>query len=127
MRQGMRILRRLGQAFGAAIGKETVPGSDIQSDEAVEQWLVTDGDNGAKSQFHPTGTCSLLPKGLGGVVDADLKVYEIGGSFRLILYLLVLCWASYLANVRVIDGSVFPFEFAAHVSSPRVIVLISVY
>ena len=91
MRQGMRILRRLGQAFGAAIGREIAPGPDIQSDAAVEQWLATDGDNGAKSQFHPTGTCSLLPKGLGGVVDADLKVYEVGGSFRLFWCHPVLC------------------------------------
>ncbi len=81
MRQGIRILRRLGQGFGPAIGRELIPGVDLQSDAAVDQWLVNDGDNGAKSQFHPTGTCSLLPKSLGGVVDADLKVYNIGGLF----------------------------------------------
>lgn len=39
----------------------------------------------------------MLPLELGGVVDANLKVYG-------------------LANVRVADSSVFALEFAAHVS-----------
>lgn len=38
----------------------------------------------------------MLPKEIGGVVDANLKVYG-------------------LANVRVADSSVFPIQFAAHV------------
>ena len=40
----------------------------------------------------------MLPKELGGVVDASLKVYG-------------------LANVRVADSSIYPIEFAAHVRS----------
>lgn len=39
----------------------------------------------------------MLPLALGGVVDPYLKVYGT-------------------QNVRVIDSSVFPIEFAAHVS-----------
>lgn len=42
----------------------------------------------------------MLPKELGGVVDANLKVYG-------------------LANVRVADSSVFPIQFAAHVRPGR--------
>ena len=39
----------------------------------------------------------MLPLEQGGVVDTDLRVYG-------------------LANVRVVDASVFPMQFAAHVS-----------
>ena len=39
----------------------------------------------------------MLPREQGGVVDTDLRVYG-------------------LANVRVVDASVFPMQFAAHVS-----------
>jgi hypothetical protein len=56
----------------------------------------------------------MLPQSQGGVVDANLKVYGLGRSpshcpnpdtqiFALI------------ANVRVIDASVYPLQFAAHV------------
>ena len=38
----------------------------------------------------------MLPLEQGGVVDTDLRVYS-------------------LANVRVVDSSVFPMQFASHV------------
>jgi choline dehydrogenase len=40
----------------------------------------------------------MLPKKWGGVVDGKMKVYGV-------------------ANVRVVDSSVFPYEFAAHLAS----------
>ena len=57
----------------------------------------------------------MMPQKYGGVVDANLRVYGLGA-------LSVLgtsdSSADYvLANVRVADSSVFPFEFAAHVCS----------
>lgn len=92
LRQGIRLTRAIGAAYGASLGEELSPGPDIQSDEQLDAWLL----DRAGTQYHPTGSCSMLPKNLGGVVDASLRVYG-------------------LANVRVIDSSVFPFEFAAHV------------
>jgi choline dehydrogenase len=97
MRQGVKLVRRLGQAYGAALGQEVVPGPNYQTDDGIDSWMVHE-PTGAGSQFHPTGTTSLLPKALGGVVGNDLKVYG-------------------LANVRVVDGGVFPFEYAAHLAS----------
>lgn len=41
----------------------------------------------------------MLPKEQGGVVDAHLRVYG-------------------LDNVRVVDSSIFPIEFAAHMMAP---------
>ncbi|KAF9522776.1 hypothetical protein CPB83DRAFT_800200 [Crepidotus variabilis] len=98
MRQGLRLVRQVGAAYGASLGQELVPGLATQSDADLESHLLYDPVNGAGSQFHPTGTAACLPQALGGVVDADLKVYG-------------------LANVRVVDGSIFPFEFAAHLAS----------
>lgn len=99
LRQGLKLVRRVGQTYGAlgAIGDEVVPGPNYTADDALEGIIVNDPNNGANSQYHPTGTAAMLPQELGGVVDADTKVYG-------------------MANVRVVDGSVFPFEFAAHVS-----------
>ncbi len=75
MRQGIKLVRQVGAAFGSsALGTEVSPSQEVQSDQSIEDWLLHD-NNGANSQFHPTGTCSMLPKNLGGVVDADLKVY----------------------------------------------------
>ncbi|KAF8982155.1 hypothetical protein BDQ17DRAFT_1379062 [Cyathus striatus] len=83
MRQGMKLIRRLGEAFQdlELFGDEVYPGERVQSDTQWESWAGT--------QYHPIGSCAMLP--LHG-----------------------------LANVRVIDSSVYPFEFAAHVclSSP---------
>ncbi|RHZ50658.1 GMC family oxidoreductase [Aspergillus thermomutatus] len=41
--------------------------------------------------FHPAGTCAMLPREMGGVVDDRLKVYGT-------------------RNLRVVDASVFPLE-----------------
>lgn len=44
---------------------------------------------------HAVGTCSMLPRSDGGVVDAKLKVYGT-------------------SNVRVIDASILPMQLSAH-------------
>ncbi|CAI7661925.1 Glucose-methanol-choline oxidoreductase [Penicillium manginii] len=41
--------------------------------------------------FHPAGSCAMLPKEMGGVVDSELKVYGT-------------------KNLRVVDASIFPLE-----------------
>lgn len=48
--------------------------------------------------FHPSGTCAMLPRQQGGVVDGRLRVYGT-------------------ANVRVVDASIFPIEPLGHVQS----------
>ncbi|KAL9034668.1 MAG: hypothetical protein Q9180_005275 [Flavoplaca navasiana] len=47
-------------------------------------WTVT-------SNFHPSGTCAMMPKDLGGVLDEQLIVYGT-------------------TNLRVMDASIFPLE-----------------
>ncbi|KAF6760889.1 mala s 12 allergen [Ephemerocybe angulata] len=83
----MRQGVKLVRLVGAALGDRT--------DDQIDAWLT---NSGANTQYHPASACAMLPRKWGGVVDSDLKVYG-------------------LANVRVIDSSVYPFEFAAHLAS----------
>ncbi|KAF8638223.1 hypothetical protein AX17_002372 [Amanita inopinata Kibby_2008] len=80
------------------MGTELTLGLNITTDhQQLEQWLAS----AICTKFHPSGTCAM-PKSQGGVVDAKLKITE--GAFV-------------VANVHVVDASVFPFEFAAHASA----------
>jgi choline dehydrogenase-like flavoprotein len=48
--------------------------------------------------FHPTSTCAMMPKEVGGVVDSRLKVYGT-------------------KNLRVVDASVFPMETSGNIQA----------
>jgi choline dehydrogenase len=50
------------------------------------------------TQYHPIGTCAMLPRERGGVVDSKLKVYGT-------------------SNVRVVDASVFPLQVQGNIVS----------
>ena len=50
------------------------------------------------STFHPTGTCAMMPKEIGGVVDNRLKVYGT-------------------RNLRVVDASIFPMETLGNIQA----------
>ncbi|KAK2051722.1 GMC oxidoreductase [Colletotrichum caudatum] len=74
---------------------EYEPGLDaVQTDSQWRQFAL----NTTLSIFHPVGTCSMLPKKDGGVVDADLKVYGT-------------------SNLRVVDASVIPLLISAHIQT----------
>lgn len=96
LREALKLARRLGQAapLTDTVGAETVPGATVQTDEEWETWLRGQ----VFTEYHPSSTCAMLPRELGGVVDANLRVYG-------------------LANVRVADASVPPFLFSAHLMS----------
>ena len=96
LREGLKLARTIGGTapLNAATGTEISPGSSVQTDDEWDAWLA--GQIG--TEFHPSSSCAMLPREQGGVVDENLKVYG-------------------LANVRVADASVFPFDFSAHVSA----------
>ncbi|KAG0643981.1 hypothetical protein HOY80DRAFT_1013795 [Tuber brumale] len=73
---------------------EVVPGAGANTDEQLEK-AVRDGSS---SMYHMTGTCSMMKRELGGVVDKELRVYGV-------------------KNLRVVDASVQPLIPAAHVQS----------
>jgi hypothetical protein len=95
MREGLKLARKIaGTApLNSVVGDEITPGSTVASDNDWDAWLKNNGG----TEFHPTSSCAMLPREQGGVVDNKLKVYGI-------------------SNVRIVDASVFPINFAAHVS-----------
>ncbi|KAI0797157.1 alcohol oxidase [Abortiporus biennis] len=67
------------------------PGPNIQSDDDLKEWIKQT----FSTTWHTSGSCSMLPKDKGGVVDPDLKVYGT-------------------ANIRVVDLSILPLQFSSH-------------
>ncbi|KAJ7138960.1 hypothetical protein C8R46DRAFT_1361513 [Mycena filopes] len=99
---GARLARRILTAapLSSLSTGETVPGSAVPdnaargTDAAWQQWIK----NGFASVAHPIGTAAMMRRDLGGVVDAQLRVYDT-------------------SNVRVVDASVVPLQVSAHLSS----------
>lgn len=58
--------------------------------EVIRQTMVSD--------FHPAGSCAMLPRKKGGVVDSRLRVYGVKG-------------------LRVVDASIFPLEPVGNIQS----------
>ncbi|RYP16041.1 hypothetical protein DL765_005357 [Monosporascus sp. GIB2] len=71
----------------AAYGpQETAPGPRVVEDDDIADYVRA---TVTPTQYHPSGTCVMLPKELGGVVDEDLRVYGVG-------------------RLRVVDASIIP-------------------
>jgi choline dehydrogenase len=69
---------------------ETLPGAGVTGTA-----LTTYTKQNSGTEYHPLGTCAMLPRDKGGVVDTSLLVY---GS----------------SNLRVIDASIMPLHISAH-------------
>lgn len=65
---------------------ENSPGATVTTDEQFGDYLERSIN---PSYYHPVGTCAMMPKELGGVVDEELKVYGVQG-------------------LRVVDASIMP-------------------
>ncbi|OBZ80856.1 Glucose oxidase, partial [Choanephora cucurbitarum] len=74
---------------------EVEPGMNVTSDEDIKTWLA----GNVRSDWHPVGTCAMLPEDLGGVVNAKLRVYGT-------------------SNLRVVDASIIPLEVSSHLMQP---------
>lgn len=70
---------------------ELVP--EDASDEVWLQWIKT--KSSYQPNYHHLGTCAMLPRSMGGVVDNEFRVYGT-------------------ENVRVVDLSVVPLQVAGH-------------
>ena len=92
MNNAMRFARRIGQAnpMSDLTIAETQPGATVTGD-ALDDYIRTNG----VTTYHPIGTCSMLPRDMGGVVDTRLIVYGTG-------------------NIRVVDSSIIPLHMSAH-------------
>ncbi|KAL8921112.1 MAG: hypothetical protein Q9208_005865 [Pyrenodesmia sp. 3 TL-2023] len=79
-----------------AVGlEEKSPGASVQGNQAIEAAIrnIT-----SSTWSHPVGTCAMMPKEHGGVVDPQLRVYGIKG-------------------LSVVDASIMPIIPAAHTQS----------
>ncbi|RSL40280.1 hypothetical protein CEP54_016154 [Fusarium duplospermum] len=73
---------------------ETEPGPDVTTDQQFRDFAVKT----VNSFYHPIGTCAMLPKKDGGVVDSNLKVYGT-------------------KNLRVVDASIIPVQLSGHIQT----------
>jgi len=97
LRQGLKLARVIADTppLSSVLTGETRPGAQVQSDTDIEAYIRST----VASEFHPCGTCAMLPREKGGVVDARFRVYSV-------------------KNLRVVDSSVFPVSFSAHLVAP---------
>ncbi|KAJ5662148.1 uncharacterized protein N7477_009764 [Penicillium maclennaniae] len=80
------------------VSDEFSPGLDHVPKDASEDVWTSWVKSTYRSNYHPVGTASMLPRDKGGVVSPELKVYGT-------------------RNVRVIDASVLPFQLCGHLTS----------
>ncbi len=63
---------------------EYSPGSAVRSDADIASWLAREGLR--PTMYHPSGTAAMLPRALGGVVDASMMPLLVGANTCLTVY-----------------------------------------
>lgn len=81
--------------MSSAFVLEYEPGTDVVSTDA--DWEDYAREN-VLSIWHPMGTCAMLPKVDGGVVDSELRVYGA-------------------KNLRIVDASIMPILISGHIQT----------
>lgn len=96
LKQGAQFVRRVAQTapFKDIYTKEFDPGISVNTDAEWEQWVK---DN-VWTFFHPLGTCAMMPRREGGVVDAELRVYGV-------------------SNLKIVDASVIPIVVSGNIQT----------
>lgn len=70
----------------------------LPSIEANESSIMAIISSGVRTEYHPSGTCAMMPLEIGGVVDSNLLVYGT-------------------QNLRVVDASIIPIIPASHLQA----------
>lgn len=89
---GWNWARKIGAAspMNTVMTNESSTTSSLTGDTLSSYYTANCG-----TEYHPLGTCSMLPEDSGGVVDTNLIVYGTN-------------------NLRVIDASIMPMHISAH-------------
>ncbi|HMB47782.1 MAG TPA: choline dehydrogenase [Afifellaceae bacterium] len=101
-RTAIRLTREIfaQPAFDPYRGPEIAPGSDAQSDEALDEFVRRE----VESAYHPCGTCRMgAPDDPASVVDPECRVIGVEG-------------------LRVVDSSIFPEITNGNLNSPSIMV-----
>ena len=99
--EAVRIARRLlnQPALDPYNGGETSPGSAVETDEQILDWVARDGE----TALHPSCTCAM-GVGEGAVVDPEsMRVHGIGG-------------------LRVVDASIMPTITSGNTAAPTLMI-----
>ena len=96
IRRGREILAA--PAFKPWLQAERIPGSSVQSNAALEQFIRA----AAETEYHPVGTCKMGGDSL-AVVDERLRVRGIAG-------------------LRVIDASIMPTLVSGNTNAPTIMI-----
>lgn len=98
--RGFKLARRLlaAHAFDPYRGDEIVPGSGVQSDDEIRQFIR----QCAETIYHPIGTCKMGDDAR-SVVDARLLVHGVAG-------------------LRVVDASIMPTLVGGNTNAPTVMI-----
>jgi len=98
--EGVKIARKLGEtlAFAPFRDVETHPGSQVQSDEEISEYIR----NYVETLYHPVGTCKMGNDSM-AVVDAHLRVRGVEG-------------------LRVIDASIMPTVVSGNTNAPTIMI-----
>jgi choline dehydrogenase-like flavoprotein len=100
LKKGVRLARRIleQQAFEAHGLTEILPGSNIQSEEALDEYLR----EYARTVYHPVGSCAM-GTGDKAVVDPRLRVHGLRG-------------------LRVVDASIMPKIVSGNTNAPAIMI-----
>ena len=100
MREGIRIAREIffQREFDEFRGKEISPSENVNSDEALNNFIRDKGD----TAYHPSCTCKM-GKDETSVVDEELKVYGVD-------------------NLRVVDASIMPNITSGNTNAPTIMI-----
>jgi choline dehydrogenase len=98
--RGIRLAREIfgKEPLRSMIKGEILPGKDVQSDEALKQFIY---ETGATTQ-HPCGTCKMGNDSM-AVVDDELRVRGVDA-------------------LRVVDASVMPTIPGGHINAPTIMI-----
>ncbi|MFH7028823.1 MAG: GMC family oxidoreductase [Heteroscytonema crispum UTEX LB 1556] len=96
----LKLSRKLIQmkAFNAFRGKEVVPGSQVQTEEEICDFIR----NTAETLYHPVGTCKMGNDAL-AVVNSQLQVHGIQG-------------------LRIVDASIMPSIVGGNTNAPTIMI-----
>jgi choline dehydrogenase len=99
-RNGLRLTREIfaQPAFDAYRDEEVSPGSDVQTDAEIDDWVART----AETAYHPSGSCRMGTDGM-AVVDPECRVHGV-------------------SNLRVVDSSIMPTVTNGNINAPTIMI-----